>query len=153
MNLIKYSKFIFYKLKKQYQGEFMGLLNRGKKGNNYAKEFKELFIENKGTVNLDILIKCINEWELNISDFKQDANYHLAKSMICAIYVLGELSCGADINNLTKPLQSTLDSLRNADECSPKDSSLYEWYQVQSDITKNQLVDFVNKNNYFENKY
>ena len=119
----------------------MGLLNRGKKEKNYAMEFKELFLEKKGRVNIDLLIKCVNEWELNVSGFQQDANYQLAKSMTCGLFVIVNLNLGENINNLTKPLQSTLDSLKKADSCSPKDQSLYEWYQVQSNIIEGQLLD------------
>ena len=119
----------------------MGLLNRDQKENNYAKEFKELFSEKKGRVDLDLLIKCVNGWELNVSDFQQDANYQLAKSMTCGLFVIVNLNLGENINNLTKPLQSTLDSLKKADSCSPKDQSLYEWYQVQSNIIEGQLLD------------
>ena len=117
----------------------MGLLN--KKELNYANEFKELFSEEKGRVNIDLLIKCINEWELNVSGFEHDANYQLAKSMTCGLFVMVKLNLGENITNLTKPLQSTLDSLKRADSCPPKDQSLYEWYQVQSNIIEGQLLD------------
>jgi hypothetical protein len=119
--------------------EIMGLSYK-LKNQNYAKEFKEIFIENNGSVNIDSLITCLNEWENNIPNHEQDANYQLAKSMVCGIFCMFMIGAGMKIDNLVKPLQSTLDALKTADNCSPQDSSLYEWYSMQSNIIESQLL-------------